>query len=497
MIGMFEANKVIIAPEFNVKELQSKGLEIDEIIEHIAQKGYEKDDFVFDTDDFDDEFVRMLHNDKDVLQTLCDKWDKIEEDPKLDLFISQLERIMHEDINPEKKLVVFSESVDTITYLYKYLTEKLGRKDVMNVTAASRNRLFNVIKSNFDANVPKEKQENRYSIILTTDVLAEGINLHRSNMIVNYDSPWNASRLMQRIGRVNRIGSVAESIYNYMFYPSQQGDKEIKLYKNALIKLQGFHSALGEDAQIYSREEIVKDFKLFDSNVKDVVDKKISLLRELRNLYNSNRELYHKIKELPLKSRVFRNTGKHHGTSIIFVSTKIKTEFYIVKEDKKPVQIDFLNAVTYLKAKPQEVSVITADDELHFAHVNAAVNKFHAELVNQTDKDSIKTSGLDKTTQTAEAFLRKIKQICEDEKLRSDCQILHGLLEQGTFSKLPKTLKTISQEYKGDRIKIKEDTYTLQGRIGELVKEYHNEMRADDEDIVIGTPKIIISETFI
>ena len=83
---------------------------------------------------------------------------------------------------------------------------------------------------------------------------------------------------MQRIGRVNRIGSVAPEIHNYMFYPSSQGDKEIQLYKNALIKLQGFHSAFGEDAQIFSREEIVKEFQLFDSHIQDAIDRRLALL---------------------------------------------------------------------------------------------------------------------------------------------------------------------------------------------------------------------------
>ena len=80
------------------------------------------------------------------------------------------------------------------------------------VTASNRNRLGQVIKENFDANYPNDSR--RYNLIITSDVLAEGGNLHRSNVIVNYDSPWNASRLMQRIGRVNRIGSVAPCIYN-------------------------------------------------------------------------------------------------------------------------------------------------------------------------------------------------------------------------------------------------------------------------------------------
>ena len=130
------------------------------------------------------------------------------------------------------------------TYLQERLTQELGRTDVLMVTASNRNRLGQVIKENFDANYPSDGR--RYNLIITSDVLAEGVNLHRSNVIVNYDSPWNATRLMQRIGRVNRIGSVAPCIYNYMFYPSQQGDKEIKLYKNALVKLQGFHSAFGK-----------------------------------------------------------------------------------------------------------------------------------------------------------------------------------------------------------------------------------------------------------
>ncbi len=261
MIKMFEEDKIIIAPELNIKDLQFKGLSLDEIMNYILDKGYSKDDVLYHAEDFDPKFLEMLYNDRNVLQILNNKWANVEEDPKLDLFIDKLSELTSDNINPTGKLVIFSESVDTVNYLADKLAA-IGRTDVLKIAASNRRRLFDTVKVNFDANVPESEQRNDYSIIITSDVLAEGVNLHRSNVIVNYDSPWNASRLMQRIGRVNRIGSVAENIYNYMFYPSQQGDKEIKLYKNALIKLQGFHSALGEDAQIYSREEIVKEFQL-------------------------------------------------------------------------------------------------------------------------------------------------------------------------------------------------------------------------------------------
>ena len=498
MIRMFDEDKVIIAPELNIKDMMFKGMDLDEITEYILNRGYKKEDFLYHADDFKDTFIEMLHNDHDVLQTLNDQWADVTEDPKLDKFVNRLPEFVSPEINPTGKLVIFSESVDTVNYLHEFLTDKLGRKDVLKISAANRNQLFNTVKANFDANVPVEKQKDDYKIIITSDVLAEGVNLHRSNVIVNYDSPWNASRLMQRIGRVNRIGSVADNIYNYMFYPSDDGDKIIKLYKNALIKLQGFHSAFGEDAQIYSKEEIVKAFKLFDSNVRDVVDKKIALLRELRNLYNTNRDWYHRIKALPLKSRVMRNTGKHSGTSIVFVSTRLKTEFYRVVGDKMPQAVDFIKAVDFLKAKPEEKAAPFIKDEPHYSHVNKAVAEFSNELQSQTDTGSIKNVNLDKTTQAAAKFLRTISQVCGDDALKRECSILQNYLEAGTYSRLPKTLKTISQEYKNNRSKILSDGRIIAKRIGDLVQEYHQE---DSQTAVaavdFGSPSIIISETFI
>lgn len=498
MIRMFEQNKVLIAPELNIKDMMFKGMDLDEITQYIIEKrGYTEADFIYKADDFDENYVKMLYNDRDVLKKLNDEWAQIDEDPKLDKFSSSLSNFTSSEINPTGKLVIFSESVDTVDYLFDFLTNTLKRNDVIKISASNRNRLFDTVKANFDANVPIEKQENKYAIIITSDVLAEGVNLHRSNVIINYDSPWNASRLMQRIGRVNRIGSVADNIYNYMFYPSPDGDKQIQLYKNALIKLQGFHSAFGEDAQIYSREEIVKEFNLYDSNVKDIVDKKIALLRELRHLYNTNREWYHRIKYLPLKSRVMRDTGKHSGDTIVFVSSKIKTEFYLVKGADQPQVLDFLSAVGILKAKPEEQAAPFKQDEQHYAHVNRALLEFQSVIQAQTDSDSIKNKNFDTIAQIADKFLRTIEQVCEDDTLKRDCGILRGYIKEGTYSRLPKSLKTISQEYKNNRLKIKADSRILANRIGELVEEYRHENNTASTEEELGNPAIIISETFI
>ena len=496
MLKMFAEDKVIIAPDLNVKDLQAKGMELDEIIEKALEKGYNESDILYKSEDFDPDFIAMLQHDKKVLEVLNADWKQEHDDQKFDLFREKLENEFFDSRNLSGKLVVFSESVDTLNYLKGRLENELGRKDVLTVTAENRDRRATDIKENFDANSTVKK--DRYNIILTSDVLAEGVNLHRSHIIVNYDSPWNASRLMQRIGRVNRIGSVAEFIYNYMFYPSPQGNKQIKLYENALVKLQGFHSAFGEDVQIYSKEEIVKQFKMFDSNVKDSMDAKLALIRELRDVFNNNRELYDKVKQLPLKSRVARNTGKHTDKTIIFVSSDVKTEFYLAT-DKTVVPIDLLEAVKYLKAKPEEQAAPFLPDSKNYDHVNRALRKYTSEYVEAADDSSINRTDLDNISKTALNFLRKLKQTFTDSMVKAQCDVLAAYINNGVYTQLPRRLRDLSKPYKGDKVQIKQDEDKLKREILSLVDEYQTISKEKQEEAVpkVSDPQIIISETFI
>ena len=153
----------------------------------------------------------------------------------------------------------------------------------MVVSSENRKQLYDTIVNNFDANCAVDKQVNNYSIIITTEVLAEGVNLHRSNVIIHYDTPWNSTKLMQRIGRVNRIGTKASAIYNYVFYPSAQGDSQIQLNKTAFMKIQAFHTAFGEDNQVFSTDEILDKVKLFNGNYQEEKDERLKFLYFLRN----------------------------------------------------------------------------------------------------------------------------------------------------------------------------------------------------------------------
>ena len=339
MIRMFHEDKVIIAPDMNVKKLQADGLELDEIIEFAMSKGYDTDEIVFRAADFNPDFLPMLEYDATLLRGLCQRWDALTADSKLDLFVQMLQgELFDPERNPSGKLVVFSESMDTVNYLTERLQERLHRNDILPVCARDRKRKQQTIRENFDAKYDGDRR-NDYNIIITSDVLAEGVNQHRANMIVNHDSPWNATRLMQRIGRVNRIGSTAKAIHNYMFYPSDPGDAIISLKKNSFIKLQSFHSALGEDTRIYSHDEIVQEFRLFNSNMPDDTDRRLALRGEVQALHDSNPALYRRIKQLPAKSRCSREaervqlpTNATVPSTLAYLSSPQKKAFYLVGE---------------------------------------------------------------------------------------------------------------------------------------------------------------------
>ena len=93
--------------------------------------------------------------------------------------------------------------------------------------------------------------------MIATDVLAEGVNLHRSNIELNYDLPWNPTRVIQRTGRVNRVGTEFDKVYIYNFFPTEQSDDEINQKRNILAKIQAIHSCLGSDSKFLTETEIM------------------------------------------------------------------------------------------------------------------------------------------------------------------------------------------------------------------------------------------------
>jgi len=381
MIKMFDSGTIYIAPNLNVNEYIVEDRE-DELLQRINElKDNDPSIEICTPSDFNPLFLPGLKSDYEILLNLNQRWQQVTEDPKLDEFITRIDNeLFNKEINPNGKLVVFSESKETTNYLVDHL-KSIGRADVLEVNAANRNALKDVVKNNFDANIPRENYRSDYNIIIATEVLAEGINLHRSNVIVNYDTPWNSTKLMQRIGRVNRIGSLASKIYIYNFYPTSKVNNDIELEKKAIMKLQAFHSALGEDSEIYSPDEETQSFGLFDKNIEEEKDEKLAFLMELRKFRDENPEYFRRIKNMPLRARCGRKDRTLKNSTICFMRNSRRDAFYWIRENLDVEEMSFVEIAREFRADPPEKAIEL--NELHYNQVNKASDDFSDKV--QTD----------------------------------------------------------------------------------------------------------------
>lgn len=373
MLEMFKNGTIYIAPNLKVNEYMIEDRE-DELIKLIEDARYSDPTIEICTpDDFVEGFADgILHDDK-ILSYLVAMWEEIDYDPKLEVFIERMcSELFDKSINNEGKLLVFSESKETTQYLMTSLKER-GYSRILMVTSDNRNDVMSVLKENFDAKYSGPRK-NDYDIVISTEVLAEGVNLHRANVIVNYDTPWNSTRLMQRIGRVNRIGSVAKEVHVFNFFPTSKVNDDIELEKKAKMKLFAFHAALGEDSQIYSTDENPETFGLFDKDIDEDRDEKLRYLMWLRKLKQDNPELIKRISKLPMRARVGRKSKLFKNGTITFIRNKRRDAFTFVREDGSSEELTFIEAVKVFEARMDERSLPL--HEKHHNQVSLALSIF-------------------------------------------------------------------------------------------------------------------------
>lgn len=487
MIDMYERDTVFIAPDLDISDLINSGKTDAEIeIEILKIDDDKPKNKKFKQADFKKGFIEGLLKDYESLSDLNNRWQAIEDhnDPKWNVFIKLLQsEYFNKEKNELGKLVIFTESADTLNYLTERLKKETDYK-VLSITSDNRNREFETIRENFDANY-EGTFKNDYDIILTTDVLAEGINLHRANVIVNYDTPWNPTRLIQRLGRINRIGTKAKFIYNYNFYPSEHGDNRINLRQKSLVKLQSSHSTFGEDNKIYTLDEIIDQFNMFEEKDDDK-DLRTEYLEWLRKFREEHLDHFNTIKKMPLKVRCIRKTDDNER-SIAFLKNGEYKNIY-VHENGKSYSIPFEKAVKIFEAKESEEGILPIP-ELHYKHINSITDQFESDITTPEmlgGKD-------DKMDMRSNKALNDLNNWLASNILSSNEAIeagknLQPLLKHGTYSNLTNEVYKLRNE---------NDASKLEHEVIKLSKKYTSKIKRVKKDIEPLEPKIIISETFV
>lgn len=196
-------------------------------------------------------------------------------DPKLNLLVQELISILshaeegatsEQDIRNRRKVIVFSYFTDTIRWIHDHLLDALatdrrlaayrGRMVVVSGDEEGRkSAVYGFVPISSEA--PAGYDEDRFDILLTTDVLAEGVNLQQAARIVNYDLPWNPMRLVQRHGRIDRIGSPHSNVYITCIMPARQLEEMLALEDRIRRKLAQAAASVGLDSEVLPGVESV------------------------------------------------------------------------------------------------------------------------------------------------------------------------------------------------------------------------------------------------
>ena len=377
-IKMYESGTVYISKDIDVYDL----LDNDDIAildaYVVAEKAHK-----YDSEDFKEDFLVDLHHDLKTLQQLEALWRTVVVDPKLNQFIHSLKS--DKDLK-KKQLVVFTESKETGDYLFERLNIEFPGQVLFfsshggrsGVDAVNHNPTLarELIKAAYDPN--HKEPTNTINILITTDVLAEGVNLHRANILINYDLPWNPTRVLQRAGRINRLGTDHPDIYIYNFFPTTQADIHLGLEANITNKIQMFHDILGEDAKYLSDGEEIGSQELFDTlNNKQAYtgedgegDSELKYLAMMRRLRDENPAFFEKIKKLPKKARSGRLTDTVVASQLVTFFRIGKLKKFYLNQKGKSEEITFFEAAKLLECAQETLRHAIPADYYHLLETN-------------------------------------------------------------------------------------------------------------------------------
>lgn len=259
---------------------------------------------------FEDTFATLVHNDLKLLQKIKQEWffdGSTGSDPKQERTEQKLRELLSE--NPERKIVIFSSYADTAEYVAKNLRAH-GFERTLLYTGSSGNELKKVVSENFDASYDGN-QKNDYDIIVATDALSEGFNLHRAGVIINYDIPYNPTRVVQRIGRINRINQkMFDKIHIYNFFPTDVGEDIANVKGISTLKMLLINNIVGSDTRTLTPDEDLKSYFKSTYETADEASSERSWDNIYRNIYDAikhNKNLLDEVQSIPERTRIVRD----------------------------------------------------------------------------------------------------------------------------------------------------------------------------------------------
>lgn len=218
----------------------------------------------YDAADFDLQRLRKhITQDVAILQRILSLVEPITaaQDAKLQKL---KQRIKEKPLNAGKRLI-FTQYADTARYLYESLQDQVKNDELEVIFSGEKSKARVVGRFAPKANPEYRMQpgETELNTVVATDVLSEGLNLQDCDNIINYDLHWNPVRLIQRFGRIDRIGSDHDTVYGYNFLPETGLDRNLGLRQTLHNRIQEIHDTIGEDSEILDKTEQLNEEAMY------------------------------------------------------------------------------------------------------------------------------------------------------------------------------------------------------------------------------------------
>ena len=353
-----DKGNVYVSKKYTNKIFELLEDENDEAVENLLDEGKAEQ---YDSKDFKEEFKKDLQADLSILLEIRKMWAGIKRDPKLLAFF---EKLSSSAVLKKNKLIVFTESKETAEYLTKNLDGKF-QNQTLCFTGGSGEAVRERVIENFDAKSRFPKDDHR--ILVCTEILSEGVNLHRANVVINYDIPWNPTRMMQRVGRINRVDTKFDTIYTFNFFPTKQSNDQIKLREAAEAKIGAFLSLLGGDAHLLTENEPIGSHELFNRLTSkntimgedETEESELKYLHAIKNIRDKEPDTFAKIKHLPKKARTAKTNKERTGHLLTYFRRDRIQKFFIANGTGEAQELDFITA-----AKTLESAVDTKQEKM-------------------------------------------------------------------------------------------------------------------------------------
>ena len=356
-----------------------------------------------------------------LLKNLREQWfgkdNTVKSDPKLDSFIRIVRKMMKDE--PKRKLIVFSEFADTVNYLGEALRE--AGLPVMKYTSAD-----------------------------ATSANKDRIRANRAGAIFNYDIPYNPTRVIQRIGRINRVNKkVFDKLFIYNYFPTDVGEAETRTKEISTLKMAMIHAIMGEDTKALTKEEELRAYFKERYRKEFIRSEEASWDTPYRKFLNALKgtEIYDEAMNLPHRARTARNIAKPSKGVLMFGCKGNDFVFKIGNTGNVPMMISAEEAISLFEAEKDEKPVdLSPDFDIVYQKVKASL--FCSDVTDRSEKELVnalaKVKVLMKNQLLPKDYLSDLMQVIKADAL-SGYEIRY--INQLVLKDAEKLLLKISTEY--------------------------------------------------